>query len=176
MAAKLQNGEGLVDDETRRREARQQQSVRFAQQRLGVNVGAVSFFPDAGQRRIRGMDDRHAGTAMMGGQSAVHPQAFVDLLEQVRGRRDALRGPKDQHALGAKGIVEGPQHALLCHTIQINEQISAADEVQPREWRIVCHVLPREEAQIANVLGNAMLAVLLVKNRWRRSDDTSCRA
>ena len=96
----------------------------------------------------------------MGGQSAV-PEAFVDLLEQVGGRPDALRGPKDQHALGAEGIVEGPQHALLCHTIQINEQVSAADEIQPREWRIVCHVLPREEAQIADVLGDAMLAVLL---------------
>ena len=30
---------------------------------------AVSFFPDAGGR-IRGMEGRHAGTAMMGGQSA----------------------------------------------------------------------------------------------------------
>src|SRR6185436_690760 len=110
---------------------------------------------------IGGMDDRHAGTSMMPGQSAVHPKAFVDLLEQVGGWSYALCGPKDQHALGAKGIVEGSQHALLCHTLQINEQVSTAYEIQPREWRVVCHVLPREEAQIADVFDHAVLAVLL---------------
>ena len=52
------------------------------------------------------MEEWHAGTAMMGGQSP-RTKAFVDLLEQVGGRPDALRGPKDQHALGAEGIVEG---------------------------------------------------------------------
>ena len=34
VAAKLQDGEGLVDDEARRRKARQQQPVRFTRQRV----------------------------------------------------------------------------------------------------------------------------------------------
>src|SRR4030095_13741177 len=33
--------------------------------------------------------------------------------------------------------------------------------MEPREWGIVCHVLPREEAQIADVFDHAVLAVLL---------------
>src|SRR4029450_11782866 len=32
---------------------------------------------------------------------------------------------------------------------------------QPREWRIVCHILPREEAQIADVLDYTIVPVLL---------------
>jgi hypothetical protein len=53
VAAKLQNGQRVVDDDARRREARQQQSIRFAQQRLGINVERLSFFSDVSVTRDR---------------------------------------------------------------------------------------------------------------------------
>ena len=71
--------------------------------------------------------------------------------------------------------MEGPQHALLCHTIQINEQVSAADEIQPREWRIVSRPAARRGTDRGRP-GDAMLAVLLREESLSRSDDTSCTA
>ncbi len=44
--------------------------------------------------------------------------------------------------------------------VEIDQEVAAADQVQARERRIACHVLPREDAQVANVLRDPVLAVL----------------
>ena len=41
-----------------------------------------------------------------------------------------------------------------------DQKIATADQVQSRERRITRHVLTREEAEIANVLRNSVLAIL----------------
>jgi hypothetical protein len=84
----------------------------------------------------------------------------VDRLEQLRRLGDALGGAEKQHALRTKRVVERPQDPTLSHIVQVDEEIATADKVQSREWRIVCHILPRKETDIANLLGNAVIVVL----------------
>ena len=92
--------------------------------------------------------------------STEHPRAAIGLLEQLRRQGDTLGGTKKQHALRTKRVVERSQDPTLRERVQIDEKIAAADQVQSRERRIARHILPREQAQIANVLRNAVLAVL----------------
>ena len=56
--------------------------------------------------------------------------------------------------------MERAQDPALRNFVEIDQEVAAADKVQARERRIPCHVLPGEEAQVANVLRNPVVAVL----------------
>ena len=56
--------------------------------------------------------------------------------------------------------MERSEDPALSDIVEIDQEIAAADQVQSRERRIAAHVLTREEAEIANVLRNPVLAVL----------------
>lgn len=50
---------------------------------------------------------------------------------------------------------------LLQQRVHVDQHVAAHHQVQPRERRILGEVLPREHAQIANHLADAVVAVAL---------------
>ena len=125
-----------------------------ASTRSGAAWPSDSGASEGGHHPLR--DDSSAGVR----DAAEHPQSAVDLLEQLRRLGDTLGGTEKQQALRAKRVVERSQDPALRDFVEIDQEIAAADQVQSRERRIARHVLTREEAEIADVLRNAVLTVL----------------
>ena len=53
--------------------------------------------------------------------------------------------------------MEDRQHAVLQLETEIDQHVAATDEVQLREGRVLRHVLPGEDTEIANALLNLVL-------------------
>ena len=54
---------------------------------------------------------------------------------------DGFGAPQKQQSTSAHGVVEGEQHALLNLTIEVDQQIAAADQINTGKGRILDHVL-----------------------------------
>ena len=106
----------------------------------------------AAQERQR----RRRGGALL----AVDAVLLVDGVEQLR-RAHRLRRAQDQEAARPQGIVEGGQQALLVRGFQVDEDVAAGDEVEPREWGIADEVVLGEDAQVAHRLVDLVVAVQL---------------
>jgi len=52
-------------------------------------------------------------------------------------------------------------HSALDGGVEINEDIPAAHEVQPREGWVAGHILTRKDAQVPYAFGDAIVIVLL---------------
>ena len=74
---------------------------------------------------------------------------------------DALGGAEEEEALWAQGVVEERQHLLLQCGIHIDQQVAAADQVDPGERWIPDHVLLGEDQHIADGLVDVIGAVPL---------------
>ena len=55
------------------------------------------------------------------------------------------------------------EDALLCGQVQVDEQVPAADQVELGEGGVAGDVVPREDAEVADRLGDLVLAVHLVE-------------
>jgi len=51
----------------------------------------------------------------------------------------------------------------LRHVIEVDQEVSAADEIEARKRRVVRHILPREDAQVADLLHDAEVVVVLLE-------------
>ena len=100
LAAKLQNGESLVHEHTRRREARQQQAIRLARQR--VCLDAKRQYAAIGLERQRRRNVSSLGHRSSAGvrHAAEHARSAVNLLEQLRRLRGTLGGTKNSMPCG----------------------------------------------------------------------------
>ena len=57
--------------------------------------------------------------------------------------------------------MEDREHALLQHRLEVDEHVSARDQIEMRERRIAHEVLAREHAQVAHRLENPVAVVFL---------------
>ena len=117
-----------LTSDARRGKARQQQPVRFARQRVCLDV----------KRRRRCL--RRRAPARSRGRLAPRsspagvrhatedPRRAVGLLEQLGRLADTLGGTKKQHALRTKRVVERSQDPALGDIVEIDEEIAAADQ------------------------------------------------
>jgi hypothetical protein len=71
--------------------------------------------------------------------------AFLDRLEQIRKRAHCLRRSQKHQTGGLERVVEDRQELLLQVGIQIDEQISAREQIQLGEWRVLDHILRCEK-------------------------------
>ncbi len=95
--------------------------------------------------------------------------AFVDVrlarqrLEFARLRRDVFGGAEDQVARLLEREVEGLDQLLLMRRIEIDHQIAAGHEVEPRKGRICEHILLGEHHALAQALLDPVVLVFLAE-------------
>ena len=60
----------------------------------------------------------------------------VDHLEQLGRLAHRFRRAQEQNAPGTQRVMEVGQHVLLGADVQVDQNVAADDQVQPRKWRI----------------------------------------
>src|SRR5215470_8441054 len=76
-------------------------------------------------------------------------------FENFRPRPQETFGIADQkEPRRLEGIVKYGNNLLLQNRTQVDQNITAADQVHTREWRIAEDVLPRKHAHVSNGLGD----------------------
>ena len=91
----------------------------------------------------------------------VDPARSVHEAEQVLGTGKAFGGPQHEEAGRLEGVMEDRKDLLLQHRTQIDQKISAGDEVEPREGWVSRHVLPGEDAHVPNGLRDLISTIRL---------------
>ena len=76
--------------------------------------------------------------------------------KQVAKLADALGGAEKQHAAGFQRVVEQRNELLLQFHAHVDQQVAAADQVQPGERRVLDHVLLGEDQHVADALVDAV--------------------
>ena len=71
--------------------------------------------------------------------------------------------PSTRTALGPQRVVEDLDHLVLHVALQVDEQVAAADQVEPREGRVAEEVVRREDHPLAYLLPDPVSAVLAVE-------------
>ena len=74
----------------------------------------------------------------------------VDERNSIRGVAHGLRGAEQQEAGRLQRVVQDAQHPLLHRRLQVDEQVAAAHQVEPRERRVLGDVLVREHHHVAD--------------------------
>src|SRR5205823_10694570 len=72
--------------------------------------------------------------------SAVDLVPFIDEIEELGGLADALRGSENQEAPGFQGVVEERYDLPLQDLVEIDQEVSAAHQIEPREGRVAGEV------------------------------------
>src|SRR5580704_3000018 len=86
---------------------------------------------------------------------------FVGLREQRGNYLGGFGGAEKQVAIAAQREMENFQRPLLHLTVEINQQVAAADQIHFRERRIAQHVMRREQNRVAQLfLELVVIAVL----------------
>src|SRR6185295_13875779 len=83
-----------------------------------------------------------------------YPGFLVDGAEESAVLLDRLRRAEHQEPVRLQRIVEDGNHPLLKRKAEVDQHVPAGQEVEPREGRILDDVLPREDAEVADGLGN----------------------
>src|SRR5204862_609576 len=78
-------------------------------------------------------------------------------------RADRLRAAEPQESGQVEGVVEDREQLLLSLRVEIDHQVAAGDQIDARERRCGQHVVLREDALLANALGDAESAVDLAE-------------
>src|SRR5438270_1893373 len=86
---------------------------------------------------------------------------FIDEIEELGGLADVLRGSENQEAPGFQGVVEEQYDLPLQDLVEIDQEVSAAHQIEPREGRVAGEVLAGEDAQIADRLRDLVVAIEL---------------
>src|SRR4051812_46638308 len=101
-------------------------------------MGDVHHWPHrvkASARIVRGIGRRDANPKVENRMHRGHMLGEIDFVvpidegEQIRGIADALRGAKQENALGVERIVENTKDLLLDAWLEIYEQIATAHEI-----------------------------------------------
>ncbi|MEA2678682.1 MAG: hypothetical protein QOK03_404 [Candidatus Binataceae bacterium] len=88
------------------------------------------------------------------GPRSLHFLAAIDVatrigqLKKARSYSNALRRSKHEKGLGLERVMEQRQHALLQGLIEVDQELAAGDQIEPRKGRIEGHIVPRENTHI----------------------------
>ena len=160
----MQDSKPLVDQHAGRREAFEEHAVgdltrsRALRCRRGgrrlVAATTVATIPD--QRKV---DDVVPGRP----DPAVDPPTLRHRLEQLFLSRDRFGRAEKQVAVRLKCEMKQRQHPLLHRRLEIDQEVAADDEVEPREGRVLQQVLRREGDRLADLPLDAVGVVLRVE-------------
>ena len=140
-----------VNQHAGRGETVERDAVRLA---LRIDVSGKSF-----RRAVRfGSGDFFFLCRMTGDKISMGRQARLfgkDLvfrihwLKRIRQRTNGLGFAQEQKSSGLESVVERWQYFPLQVLFEIDEQITARDQVHPREGRITQKILPSEDDHLA---------------------------
>src|SRR5205814_10478833 len=158
---KLQHVEILVNHHAGWAEAREDHAVRFA---LQLGCGPRRDGLSGTRRTDLRLDARSAKVKFYryARDCRLLCKELVFLIHQsehVRIGADGFRISQQQIAGGIQCVMKHRKHPLLERGSQINQYVSATDQIQLRERRIAGHVLLGEDAEIADVLADLISAV-----------------
>ena len=89
---------------------------------------------------------------------AIDLVGFIHLVKRLGKRAEAFRRTEHQEAGWLEGIVQDGQHLALQYRSQVNQHVTATDEVQPGERWILRYVVPGKNAHVADGLRDLALA------------------
>jgi hypothetical protein len=165
VAAELEDVPVRIDEHPRRGVLGEEDAVCFRVEvgaRTGVGLGVpLAPFPWPG-----GRGPEHAGGGARRETPAsrlpgVDPVAWIEDVEELALRSDRLGGPEPEAPSGIQRIVEGLEGLVLERSLHVDEQVPAADEVDPREGRVGEDVVAREDAPVADRLRDTVPVLLL---------------
>ncbi len=85
----------------------------------------------------------------------------IERREQVRGAVHRLGRAQEQAAAELEAVMEDGVDLLLQRPLHVDEQVAAADQVEPHEGRLLQHAVGREQHQFAQVLADAVMRALV---------------
>ena len=74
---------------------------------------------------------------------------FIDDFKSIGERAERFGRAKEQRSSLVQREVEEGQHSLLRGRLQINQQVSTADEIDAREWGVTDHIVLRKHDHLA---------------------------
>ena len=163
----VQHSMGFVDEHARWRELFDRLLV---QRGVARPLGAAAR--RAGDQRTGKMaqrarqavaDRRHRARRRAGRVEPVDAVLLVERDEGIAGRVGRLRAAEEQQAAGIERDPEHLQHMALRRAIEVDQQIPAADHIEPRERRVVQQVVHREQHRLARRTGHAKLVCVAVE-------------
>ena len=159
LAAELDDLQVGVDHHARRRIALEDGAAHLALEHLLGRRSVAVARPAARQAGGRVIDRERHRRRSRAVLLAVDAQLLVDQREQVALRADGLGLAEHQEAVRLERVVEHREQLPLQLRVQVDEDVAAEDQVEPRERRIPGEVLAREDAQVAHHLADAVAAV-----------------
>src|SRR5712691_6238915 len=126
VSSELEDGHVFIDEDARRRVARQCDSVRRA---FRVRFGRPPF----ATRRFGGkvLLSRAQPEMLRAWLFRENLKSFVDLVEQVGSFIYSLADAQQEHATGFEGIMENRENAPLRGASQVNQEIATAYQIHP---------------------------------------------
>src|SRR4030095_3379934 len=79
-------------------------------------------------------------------------ELFVDLREEVGECSDRLRASQHKESRWIESVMEDRDELPLDHRLHVDHYVSAANQVDSGEWRVIDQVLPGENAYVAEGL------------------------
>lgn len=105
------------------------------------------------------------------GKGGMHTAVGIYLLEHAEAafhRCEQLGMPRDVFCIAQKQVatrlerkMEDRNHPVLQFCVEINQQVTARHQIQPREWRVFDDAVLREHAQLAQFLAHHVGVALL---------------
>ena len=146
-----------VDEGAGRRELIQQPLLGQVAERLAVRRDRFARGPQARPRHVRkGPPQVRAGCAGSILPALVDFRFPVHHLEEVAEVAHGLRGALEEETAGVQGVVEQRNDLLLQVPAQVDQEVAAADQVQPGERRVLDEVLFRKDQHVPDDLLDAV--------------------
>src|SRR5262249_245155 len=83
--------------------------------------------------------------------------------EEIAEVAESLGGAEEEITLGTERVVEDRDDLPLQRRAEVDHHVAAADQIEFRKRRILRHVLPSEDAAIADRLADAIAAIHLAE-------------
>ena len=158
LAPELDDLQVGIDDDARRGVAIEDDAADFALQRL-LRLRDFLRQPLRRHARRRVVDaDGHRRSARRR-LLAIDAEFLVGQAEQPDLRADGLGLSQHEESLWVERVMEDRDEPLLQHDVHVDQDVAAENQVETREGRILGQVLPREDAQIAHGLADAVAAI-----------------
>jgi hypothetical protein len=163
VADKLQDLHPLIDENARRRVARQEQPIE-----VPGHVDVAHGRRRAGGGACSGGDRMHLGPGSE--VERAHRRGpdedlvvLVDRGEVLSEAGEALRAAKEKEPTPPQRVVQGRKDPTLERQSEVDEYVPAGHEIELRERRVACEIVPDEDAQLADVLVDAIPRLDLVE-------------
>ena len=113
-------------------------------------------------RRRAASDQREFGQDLRRSfEAPEQPIAAIDGGEQLLVPGDVLRCAEEQQSAGPQREMEDRNHPVLEVGVEVDEEVPARQQVDPREGRVLDQIVRREDAHLPQVLDHAVGVALL---------------